>query len=150
MILSHRDGLTKRPQRKEQLVQQTSTHIKQIGRMIIPVSDQDKALEFYTGTLGFEVRADIAFGEGDRWLEVGPAGPGAALALMPPRPGNPVGKDQSCVVFTTDDLDADHAALKERGVDVDEPMGGEGPVPRMFFFRDLDRNNLLLVEGSEG
>ena len=130
-------------------MQQTSTHIKQIGRVIIPVSDQDRSLEFYTGTLGFEVRADIAFGEGDRWLEVGPPGTGAALALMPPRPGNPVGKDQSCVVFTTDDLDADHAALKDRGVDVDEPMGGEGPVPRMFFFRDLDRNNLLLVEGNE-
>src|SRR5205814_7630791 len=78
----HRDG-------REHTVQQTSTHIKQIGRVIIPVSDQDKALEFYTGTLGFEVRADIAFGEGDRWLEVGPPGAGAALALMPPRPGNP-------------------------------------------------------------
>ena len=126
-------------------MQQTSTHIKQIERVIIQVSDQDKALEFYTGTLGFEVRADVAFGEGDRWLEVGPPGTGAALALMPPRPGNPVGKDQSCVVFSTDDLDADHAALKDRGVDVDEPMGGEGPVPRMFFFRDPDGNNLLEV-----
>ena len=121
-------------------------NITQLGRVIIPVSDQDKALEFYTGTLGFEVRADIAFGEGDRWLEVGPPGAGAALALMPPRPGNPVGKDQSCVVFSTDDLDADHAALKERGVDVDDPMGGEGPVPRMFFFRDPDGNILLEVE----
>jgi catechol 2,3-dioxygenase-like lactoylglutathione lyase family enzyme len=131
-------------------VQQTSTHIKQIGRVIIPVSDQDKALEFYTGTLGFEVRADIPFGEGDRWLEVGPQGAGAALALMPPRPGNSPGNDQSCVVFTTDDLDADQAALKERGVDVDEPMGGEGPVPRMFFFRDPDGNNLLEVEENAG
>jgi catechol 2,3-dioxygenase-like lactoylglutathione lyase family enzyme len=130
-------------------VQQTSTHIKQIGRVIIPVSDQDNALEFYTGTLGFEVRADIAFGEADRWLEVGPAGTGAALALMPPRPGNPLGKDQTCVVFTSDDLDADHAALKERGVDVDDPMGGEGPVPRMFFFRDPDGNNLLEVEENQ-
>jgi len=131
-------------------VQQTSTHIKEIGRVIIPVSDQDKALEFYTGTLGFEVRADIPFGEGDRWLEVGPAGGGAALALMPPRPGSSPGKDQSCVVFTSDDLDADHASLKERDVDVDEPMGGEGPVPRMFFFRDPDGNNLLEVEENAG
>jgi catechol 2,3-dioxygenase-like lactoylglutathione lyase family enzyme len=130
-------------------VQQTSTHIKQIGRVIIPVSDQDKALEFYTGTLGLEVRADIAFGEGDRWLEVAPSGAPTGIALMPPRPGNPVGKDQSCVVFSTDDLDGDHAALKERGVDVDDPMGGEGPVPRMFFFRDPDGNNLLEVEESE-
>ena len=46
--------------------QATAIHITQLGRVIIPVSDQDKALEFYTGTLGFEVRADIPFGEGDR------------------------------------------------------------------------------------
>jgi hypothetical protein len=35
-------------------------------------------------------------------------------------------------------------------VDVEEPMGGEGPVPRMFFFHDLDGNNLLEVEATEG
>jgi catechol 2,3-dioxygenase-like lactoylglutathione lyase family enzyme len=131
-------------------MQQTSTHIKEVGRVIIPVSDQDKALEFYTETLGFEKRADIPFGEDDRWLEVAPAGSGAAIAIMPPRPGETPHNDQACIVFTTDDLDADHAALKERGVDVEEPMGGEGPVPRMFFFRDLDGNMLLEVEENAG
>jgi len=127
-------------------VQQTTTHITQVGRVIIPVSDQDRALEFYVETLGFEKRTDIPFGDGDRWLEVAPAGSGAAIALMPPRPGQSPGNDQACIVFTTNDLEADHAALREQGVDVEEPMGGEGPVPRMFFFRDLDGNNLLEVE----
>jgi catechol 2,3-dioxygenase-like lactoylglutathione lyase family enzyme len=130
-------------------MQQTSTHITQVGRVIIPVSDQDRALEFYVGTLGFEKRADVPFGDGDRWLEVAPAGSGATIALMPPRPGETPHNDQACIAFTTNDLDADHAALKERGVDTDEPMGGEGPVPRMFFFRDLDGNNLLEVEETE-
>jgi catechol 2,3-dioxygenase-like lactoylglutathione lyase family enzyme len=128
---------------------QTATHIKQIGRVIIPVSDQDKALEFYTDTLGFEVRADTPFGDGDRWLEVAPPGAATGIALMPPRPGGSPGNDQSCVVLDTGDLDADHAALKERGVDVEEPMGGEGPVPRMFFFRDPDGNNLLEIEARD-
>ena len=128
---------------------QTATHIKQIGRVIIPVSDQDKALEFYIDTLGFEVRADIPFGDGDRWLEVAPPGAATGIALMPPRPGGSPGNDQSCVVLDTGDLDADHAALKERGVDVEEPMGGEGPVPRMFFFRDLEGNNLLEIEATD-
>jgi catechol 2,3-dioxygenase-like lactoylglutathione lyase family enzyme len=127
---------------------QTAIHIKQIGRVIIPVSDQDKALEFYTDTLGFEVRADIPFGDGDRWLEVAPPGAATGIALMPPRPGGSPGNDQSCVVLDTADLDADHAALKERGVDLEEPMGGEGSVPRMFFFRDLDGNNLLEIEAT--
>ena len=129
--------------------QMTTTHITQLGRVIIPVGDQDKALEFYTGTLGFEVRADVPFGDGDRWLEVAPEGSGAAIAIMPPRPGQTPHNDQACVVFSTTDLDADHAALKERGVDVDDPMGGEGPVPRMFFFRDPDGNMLLEVEETE-
>ena len=128
---------------------ETATHSKQIGRVIIPVGDQDRSLEFYTEKLGFEVRADIPFGEGDRWLEVAPPGSSAAVAIMPPRPGETPNNTQTCVAFTTDDLDSAHAELKERGVDVDEPMGGEGPVPRMFFFRDLDRNNLLLVEENE-
>ena len=128
---------------------QTATHIQQLGRVIIPVSDQDKALEFYTEKLGFEVRADVPFGEGDRWLEVAPPGSAAAVAIMPPRPGETPNNTQSCVAFNTDDLDAGHAALKERGVDVDEPMGGEGPVPRMFFFRDPDGNNLLEVEETQ-
>ena len=127
-------------------MQQAATHITQLGRVIIPVSDQDTALEFYTDKLGFEVRADIAFGEGDRWLEVAPAGSAASVAIMPPRPGETPHNDQGCVVFTTTDLDADHATLKERGIEVEEPMGGEGPVPRMFFFRDPDANMLLLVE----
>jgi catechol 2,3-dioxygenase-like lactoylglutathione lyase family enzyme len=130
-------------------VPQTATHINQLGRVIIPVSDQDRSLEFYTDKLGFEVRADVPFGEGDRWLEVAPPGSAAAIAIMPPHPGKTPQNEQTCVAFTTDDLGAAHAELKERGVDVDDPMGGEGPVPRMFFFRDLDRNNLLLVEENE-
>jgi catechol 2,3-dioxygenase-like lactoylglutathione lyase family enzyme len=144
-----RDSLSIQPDERS-TVQQTATHIKNLGRVIIPVSDQDKALEFYTEKLGFEVRADVAFGEGDRWVEVAPAGSEAAVAIMPPRPGQTPHNDQACVVFTTDDLDADHAALKERGIDVDDPMGGEGPVPRMFFFRDPDGNMLLEVEETEG
>ena len=130
-------------------MQQTATHIAKLGRVIIPVSDQDRSLEFYTEKLGFEVRADVPFGESDRWIEVAPPGSDAAVAIMPPRPGETPNNTQTCVAFTTDDLDAGLAALKERGVDVDEPIGGEGPVPRMFFFRDLDRNNLLLVEERE-
>jgi catechol 2,3-dioxygenase-like lactoylglutathione lyase family enzyme len=130
-------------------MQQTSTHITQIGRIIVPVSDQDNALEFYVDKLGFEKRADIPFGEGDRWLEVAPAGGATALALMPPRPGATLGGDNTCVAFETTDIDAEYETLRERGVDVDELMGGDGPVPRMFFFRDPDGNNLLAVEQQE-
>src|SRR5437899_1803641 len=80
--------------------QATATHITQLGRVTIPVADQDKALEFYTGTLGFEVRADIPFGEGDRWLEVAPAGAATGIAIMPRQPHRKAGDEQTCVAIT--------------------------------------------------
>ena len=52
--------------------------------------------------------------------------------------------------FATTDVDADHMQLRERGVDVDdEIMRGGGPVPPMFFFRDPDGNEFLIVEPND-
>ena len=42
-------------------MQHTRTHITHVGRVIIPVADQDRALEFYVGTLGFE-KAEVTSG----------------------------------------------------------------------------------------
>ncbi len=124
----------------------TSTHITQVGTVIVPVSDQDRALEFYVEKLGFEKRVDVPFGRGDRWVEVGPAGAATTVALIPPREGDPIGVDTR-VAFSTEDIDSDHASLRARGVDVDEQVMRMGdPVPPMFFFRDVDGNTLLMVE----
>jgi catechol 2,3-dioxygenase-like lactoylglutathione lyase family enzyme len=125
------------------------TRITQVGTMIIPVTDQDRAIEFYTEKLGFEKRADTPFGHGDRWVEVAPAGAATTIALMPPREGDPTGVETR-VAFSTQDIDADYADLRDRGVDVDaEIMRMGSPVPPMFFFRDQDGNNLLLVGAPE-
>jgi catechol 2,3-dioxygenase-like lactoylglutathione lyase family enzyme len=43
------------------------THISGVGRVIVPVSDQDRALDFYIRTLGMEMRADVPAADGDRW-----------------------------------------------------------------------------------
>jgi len=125
----------------------TSTRITHVGTVIVPVSDQDQALEFYLDKLGFEKRSDIPFGRGERWVEVAPPGGATTLALMPPREGEPVGVDTR-VAFTTKDIDADHADLLARGVDADEAVMRMGaPVPPMFFFRDADGNRFFIVEG---
>src|SRR5271167_4977450 len=58
---------------KEAVVSITKTRIDKITTVIIPVSDQDRALEFYVGTLGLAKRVDLPFGKGYRWVEVGPA-----------------------------------------------------------------------------
>ena len=124
----------------------TGTHITQVGTVMVPVSDQDRALEFYLDKLGFEKRVDVPFGRGDRWVEVGPAGAATTVALIPPREGDPIGVETR-VAFSTEDIDADHASLSARGVDVDEQVMRMGdPIPPMFFFRDQDGNRLLMVE----
>jgi catechol 2,3-dioxygenase-like lactoylglutathione lyase family enzyme len=121
------------------------TRISQVGTVIVPVSDQDRAIEFYTAKLGFEKRTDVPFGEGDRWVEVAPAGAATTIALVPPREGESAGI-QTRVALTTSDIDADHASLKAQGVDLDDVMRMGDPVPPMFFFRDADGNSLFVVE----
>jgi len=122
--------------------------ITQMGRVMVPVSNQDEAIAFYTSTLGFSLVADVPFGEGERWVEVAPPGGGTAIALVPPRgdyqPGRMTG-----IALESADPRADHAELKEKGVDVDaELMGGDGTVPLLFFFRDHDENHLMIVQGQ--
>jgi catechol 2,3-dioxygenase-like lactoylglutathione lyase family enzyme len=120
--------------------------IMQVGRVMVPVSDQDAAIAFYREQLGFELVADVPFGDGERWVEVAPSGGGAALALVPPRGGYQTGR-MTGIALTSPDPRADHAELKESGVDVDdELMGGDGTVPLLFFFRDGDGNQLMLVQ----
>ena len=121
--------------------------ITQIGRVMIPVSDQDKAIAFYTDKLGFSVSADIPFGDGDRWVEVSPPSGGAAIALTKPmaeqwKPGH-----NSGIALSSPDPRADHEELRSKGVDVDdELMGGDGTVPLLFGLRDQDGNSLMIVE----
>ena len=113
--------------------------ITRVGTVIVPVSDQDRALAFYVGTLGFEVRIDGPFGDGGRWLEVAPPGAATTLALVP--------GDAMEVSLATSDADADHAALRAADVDADAEVMRMGDyVPPMFTFRDPDGNRFRMVE----
>lgn len=121
-----------------------TTQITEIGTVLVPVSDQDRALEFYVGTLGFQKRIDGPFGEGGRWVEVAPPGAATTIALVPGGDGESAGSEVS---FTTRDADADHAALRARGVDVDATVMRMGDfVPPMFTFRDPDGNRFRMVQ----
>jgi len=127
---------------------QTSTKITQVGTVMVPVKDQDQAIAFYTEKLGLELRADIPFGGSERWVEVAPAGASTTIALTSPRPGEATGIETR-IALSTEDIDADHADLLARGVDVDaEVMRMGEPVPPMFWFRDPEGNSLLLVQTS--
>jgi lactoylglutathione lyase len=122
----------------------TITHV---SSAMVPVADQDAAIAFYTDVLGFTVSADVAFGEGERWVEVAPPAGGTTIALVPARGEYPAGQ-MTGIALAAPDGRAAREALQAQGVDADEPMGGDGTVPLLFFFRDLDGNTLLVVEGA--
>ena len=123
-----------------------ATQISDVHTITVPVSNQDRALAFYVETLGFEKRMDVAFGQGQRWIEVAPAGAATTIALPPPGGAVTPGVDTG-IRLTTLDAEADHGRLRERGVDVDAEIlrFGEG-VPPMFSLRDPDGNTLYVVE----
>jgi len=117
-----------------------TTHITGIGAVAVPVTDQDRALEFYVGALGFETRRDLPFGEA-RWIEVAPPGSATTIALVPA--GVAAG-----IRLVTEDAGTDHAELRARGVDADPEVLRMAEAPPMFALRDPDGNSLILVEGS--
>ena len=125
---------------------EATTRITQVATVLVPVSDQDRALEFYVGALGFEKRTDTPYGDGERWVEVAPPGAATTISLVPPREGETAGIETR-VSLSSQDIDADHAQLRERGVDADpEVMRMGDPVPPMFFFRDPDGNRFFIIE----
>ncbi|MFZ2051286.1 MAG: VOC family protein [Solirubrobacteraceae bacterium] len=125
----------------------TATHIKKISTICVPVADQDRLIEFYEQALGFEKRADVAFGNGYRWVEVAPPGAVTTIALAPPPEGVSTGGMSTGIALQTDDIDATYAELKQRGADVDEQVSRMGgPVPPMFWFRDPEGNSLMVVQ----
>src|SRR4051794_4284565 len=93
------------------------TGVRTIG---VPVTDQDRALAFYLGKLGFERRLDAPVEQlGGRWIEVAPPGAPMTIALIPAHEGVPPGV-QAGIRFTTADAAATHAGLQADGVDIGE------------------------------
>jgi hypothetical protein len=77
---------------------ETRTHITQVGTVMVPVSDQDRALAFYVETLGFEKRGDIPYGDGDRWLEWRRRAPRRGSPwFVPDRPGSLSCEGGTCI-----------------------------------------------------
>jgi catechol 2,3-dioxygenase-like lactoylglutathione lyase family enzyme len=122
-------------------------NLTQVGRVCITVADTDRAIDFYVGTLGFEKVVDVPMGEAMRWVEVALPGTATTIALAPPPEGQEAGGGQTGICLDTSDVDADHAALKAAGADVDEEVARWGePVPPMFWLRDPDGNSLIVVQ----
>jgi catechol 2,3-dioxygenase-like lactoylglutathione lyase family enzyme len=128
------------------------------------VHDQDEALAFWTGKVGFEVRSDVTLPEmGDfRWLSVSPPGQEDFAVVLMAIPGPPVmdeatagqvrdlmGKGFAGTIFlATDDCRASYDELRSRGVEfTEEPE--ERPYGVDAGFRDPSGNSIRLTQVSE-
>ena len=88
----------------------TTVRIDTIHAVGVPVTDQDRSLEFFVDTLGFEKRIDVPMpGRSARWIEVAPPASPVTIALVADVT-LPTGIETG-IRFTTPDAEADHADL---------------------------------------
>jgi predicted enzyme related to lactoylglutathione lyase len=123
--------------------------LERIVYISVFVSDQDRALDFYTNVLGFEQRVDIPTPGGPRFLTVAVKGQDFELVLWPGTPGQaqPVdGRIPAAYTIATQDCRKAYEALESRGVKFDTGVL-EYPWGYIAGFQDPDGNRLQLREG---
>ena len=113
------------------------------------VSDQDRALDFYTNVLGLEKRVENPTPDGPRFLTVGVKGDDFPLVLWPGTPGQAepaMGRPPASITIETDDCRGTVEELKSRGVEfVSDVL--EFPWGCVAQFQDPDGNRLQVREG---
>ena len=116
--------------------------IKGVKFVSIPVADQERALRFYTETLGFKLLTDQPFTEQQRWIEVGIPGADTRVVLFQFGDKLPPG-GLTNVALWADDVEATAQELKAKGVEfVMEPKRMHYGVTSIF--KDVDGNALVL------
>lgn len=129
---------------------------QRIGAISLVVPDYDEAINFYVGVLGFDLIEDVAQSADKRWVVVRPKG-ARETSLLLARAANDdqrhaVGAQAGGRVFLfleTDNFDADHARLKDAGVEFLEAPRVE-PYGKVAVFRDRFGNKWDLIERSAG
>ncbi|MBV8843634.1 MAG: VOC family protein [Bryobacterales bacterium] len=116
--------------------------IRGVKFVAIPVSDQDRALAFYTDVLGFRLLTDQPFNDKQRWLELGIAAADTRVVLFQfgdkLQPGG-----QLNITLWADDVESTARDLKAKGVEfVMEPKRFDYVVTSIF--KDPDGNCLVL------
>jgi lactoylglutathione lyase len=123
--------------------------IEGVSKVVVEVEDQARALEFWTGRLGFELHEDSTYFDG-RWVEVTAPDKRLILVLSPRRDERPRPSDRlptSHVFFRCDDLAETYDELRSRGVEFPQP-----PVELSFgwwsIFQDQEGNRFALHPGE--
>lgn len=103
----------------------------------VPVSDVDKAKEFYTEKIGFIADHDHTVSDDLRFVQLTPPGSACSIAIGIGLDDMPVGSQKS-LQLVVPDIEAAHAELTHRGVEVTEVQ--DFPWGRFVFFSDPDGN----------
>jgi predicted enzyme related to lactoylglutathione lyase len=109
----------------------------------VPVADVGRAKAFYVDQAGFTAEQDAQIDEGHRFVELMPPGSPCSIALtegyIDAAPGSLQG-----VQLNVDDIEAAHAFLRDRGVEVSDVQ--DFPWGRFCFFSDPDGNGWSVHE----
>jgi lactoylglutathione lyase len=127
--------------------------ITRVGTVSLFVNDQEKAKDFYTRILGFELKTDVSMGPDARWVAVAPKGAETEVVLYKPDENwahykQVVGQSQA-LTFEVVDVAGTIAALKAQGVRVVQEPDAQ-PWGTYAIILDTDDNRLLLVEQPQG
>jgi catechol 2,3-dioxygenase-like lactoylglutathione lyase family enzyme len=114
--------------------------LRRVDHVWFWVADMDRAVGFYTGQLGLELRMR----HGNDWAELDGGGIRIGLHGGPGAEASPL--PGGTVVFEVDDLDLAKAGLEQRGLAFDEHLGEVPGYARYASFADPDGNAMQLIE----
>jgi lactoylglutathione lyase len=131
--------------------------IDNIGGIVIFVSNQTKAVEFYTQKLGFDVKGEYPY-KNTKWVEVAPKTSTTTISLMEPHPDMMTNEEieqakkeigtMTTLWFYTKDINNTYKELQEKGVNISEPKKQDwGGI--MSQIKDQDNNILTLISSYE-
>jgi catechol 2,3-dioxygenase-like lactoylglutathione lyase family enzyme len=113
----------------------------------VPVSDQDRAKDFYVNQLGFAEQMDASFGDSMRWVMLRPPGSGTSITLVTWFGTMPAGSLKGSVLGC-DDIEKTLDELTARGVTFSEDEIQVAPWGRWKTFDDPDGNGWVLQQNN--
>ncbi len=117
--------------------------IKMLKFVSIPVTDQDRALAFYTKKLGFTIQTDQAFDGKQRWIELGIPGAETRVVLFTPDGHESRIGAFTGVSFVSDNVQKTYEDLTSKGVEFVKPPKTEH-WGTSSIFKDADGNQFVL------
>jgi catechol 2,3-dioxygenase-like lactoylglutathione lyase family enzyme len=118
--------------------------ISKVQVVSVPVSDQDRAKEFYLNVLGMELLGDTKMDDTMRWVQVAPPGSDASLTLVTWFPTMVPGSLKGLVLEVLD-MEATIAEIASKGFVIESDID-EQPWGRFVSFDDPDGNGIILRE----